>query len=179
MVISDHKKKDGKRQPINAIVDLYYEKGFSMTAINFYHLTINTLSEALPKLLEKVLENKLRALVVTDSEERSEEISKGLWTYHPQSFLPHGTKKDGRASEQPIWISAEPINENKADVLILTNDVSAPDVSSYQRVLDIFDGNNPESVTLARERWKTYKDQGHSPAYWQQDDNGKWQQASV
>lgn len=150
-----------------------------MTAINFYHLTISTLSEALPKLLEKVLEANSRALVITDTDERAEEISKFLWTYHPQSFLPHGTKKDGRPLDQPIWISPNPTNENKANILVLTSDMGVSDLSSYQRCLDIFDGNNSESVALARVRWKTYKDQGHTPIYWQQDDSGKWQQTGI
>jgi len=150
-----------------------------MTAINFYHLTSSTLFEALPKLLEKVVDNNLRALVLTDTEERAEEISKTLWIYRPQSFLPHGTKRDGRPLEQPIWISTTPLNENNATVLVLTADVEVPDVSPYGRCLEIFDGNNLESVQQARHRWKTYKNQGHTLAYWQQDLNGKWHQAGI
>jgi DNA polymerase-3 subunit chi len=41
----------------------------------------------------------------------------------------------------------------------------------------MFDGNDPEAVQSARDRWKTYKADGHSVTYWRQTDRGGWEKA--
>ncbi len=75
-----------------------------MTAIQFYHLTATPLERALPKLLEKALAGGFRALLVAPSDERVEQLNQLLWTYDPNSFLPHGSVKDGHVDEQPILL---------------------------------------------------------------------------
>jgi DNA polymerase-3 subunit chi len=41
---------------------------------------------------------------------------------------------------------------------------------------EIFDGRDEDAVTAARSRWKSYKDAGHTLAYYQQNDMGRWEQ---
>ena len=101
-----------------------------MTKIRFYHLQKSPLERVLPQLLEKVLAKGDRAVVMAGSEERVEALNTLLWTYAQQSFLPHGSTRDG---------------------------------------------NDPEVVSAARERWKDYTQTGHSVAYWQQDARGGWE----
>jgi DNA polymerase-3 subunit chi len=149
-----------------------------MSSINFYHLTRNTLKEALPRLLEKILEHGLRAVVIADSQERVEEITSNLWTYTPLSFLPHGNKKDGFEKDQPIWVTSDFENPNQAQILVLTYDVIPHGIEEYDRCLDVFDGNNAESLSKARQRWKEYKKQGHEVVYWKQDEKGIWTRVS-
>ena len=66
-----------------------------MTNISFYHLIKRSLEHVLPKLLEKTLETGGRAVIFASSEERVKEIDDLLWTYEPNSWLPHGANKDG------------------------------------------------------------------------------------
>ena len=87
-----------------------------MTDIGFYHLQKWPLERALPKLLEKVLETGKRAVVIAGSEDRVEALNGLLWTYNPNSFLPHGTSRDGNAADQPVWLTTEDENPNGADV---------------------------------------------------------------
>jgi DNA polymerase-3 subunit chi len=150
-----------------------------MTEIGFYHLTRSPLERALPKLLEKVLGAGLRAVVRAGSGERVEFLNSALWTYEPASFLPHGTVREGEASSQPIWLTDGEDNPNGAGVLVLTDGVTATDVSAFARCLEMFDGRDQQAVEAARERWRAYKDAGHVLTYWQQTARGGWEQKAA
>jgi len=134
------------------------------------------LERALPKLVEKVLASGARAVVMLGSEERVAELDSVLWTYHPNSFLPHGTARDGRPQDQPAWLTSEDENPNGASVLILADGATSSRVADFEKCLEIFDGNDAAAVAAARARWQTYKDAEHGLAYWQQDDSGRWTQ---
>lgn len=143
-----------------------------MTEIRFYHLTDMTLEQILPDLLAKTLERGLRAVVMAGSVERVEALAQGLWTFKADSFLPHGTAKDGSAALQPVWLTAEDERPNDAAFLFLTDGATSTQIESYQRVCDIFDGGNAEALEAARARWKLYKAAGHDVSYWQRGERG-------
>lgn len=143
-----------------------------MTEIRFYHLTRSTMEQALPDLLEKTLGRGWRAVVRVGSEMRAESLSASLWTYRKESFLPHGSAKDGFAADQPIWITAATDCPNAAEVLFLIDGPSTEGLGDYALVCDIFDGNDSEIADGARGRWTQYKKDGHQLAYWQQGEKG-------
>ncbi|MCK6451092.1 MAG: DNA polymerase III subunit chi [Alphaproteobacteria bacterium] len=150
-----------------------------MTEIRFYHLERSTLERALATMLERVLERGQRALVLLGSPERAEALNAHLWTYRPDSFLPHGTPADGFPEEQPILLAAEETapaapGPNKADVLFLADGARAADVTLYKMCVELFDGADDAAVRAARERWRAYKAAGHALTYWRQSDKG-WQ----
>jgi DNA polymerase-3 subunit chi len=146
-----------------------------MTDIGFYHLTRSPLERALPKLLEKVYASGARAVVVAGSSERVASLDSVLWTYDPASFLPHGTARDGEAADQPIWITDSDENPNGATILVLTDGAASERVGSFDRCLELFDGNDEAAVGAARTRWRQYKDAGHGLTYWQQTAQGGWE----
>lgn len=146
-----------------------------MTEISFYHLLHTPLERALPKLVEKVLESGARAVIRTGSAERAEALNGALWTYDQDSFVPHGTARDGNAPAQPVWITPDEENPNGADILILTDGAESSEVSNYRRCLEMFDGRDETAVADARRRWAAYKDAAHELAYWQQTEGGGWE----
>lgn len=147
-----------------------------MTRVDFYHLQQKTLDEVLPKLLQKAYSTGKRIKVKIGMEELVEFINSLLWTYNDESFLPHGSKKDGFADQQPIWLSADIENPNTALFLFLVDgaEENAETLTQYERVFNIFDGNSAEAVQQARRLWKEYKNSGCEVYYWQQDNAGKW-----
>lgn len=147
-----------------------------MTEVRFYHLTRKTLEQTLPELLTKTLERGWRAVVLTGSEERAEVINQHLWTFDPDSFLPHGGPKDGHADSQPVYLTAADERPNAANVLFLVDGTETARAAEYDRICDLFDGNDPEAVADARRRWKAAKEAGHTLQYWQQDERGGWRQ---
>lgn len=149
-----------------------------MTRFDFYHLQRAPLEQVLPKLCEKAYATGKRIKIMLGTDERVEFINSLLWTYNDESFLPHGSRKDGFIEEQPIFISASENNENNAALLILA-DGAQPDVqilSSYERVLNIFDGNDETALNNARAYWKEIKTLGGELHYWQQNANGSFEQ---
>ena len=143
-----------------------------MTEIRFYHLTRSALEQVLPELLEKVLERGWRAVVMASSPERVEALTQHLWTYQERGFLPHGNAKDGHAEDQPVWLTDTQENPNGATVAMLTDGATLDNLSGFNLVCEIFDGNNDRDLATARARWKEYKDADFSLTYWQQTDNG-------
>lgn len=71
----------------------------------FYQLDHQPLDKVLPGLLQKTLERGWRAVVQAGSEERIEALDALLWTYADDSFLPHGTARDGAADRQPVFLT--------------------------------------------------------------------------
>jgi DNA polymerase-3 subunit chi len=143
-----------------------------MTEIRFYHLTRKSLEHVLPELLEKTLARGSKAVVMAGSAERVEALTQYLWTYNPNNFLPHGSAKDGYAELQPIWLTPQDERPNEADILFLADGAQSERVDEYQRVCEIFDGNNEEALAAARKRWAAYKANGHELSYWQQGERG-------
>lgn len=146
-----------------------------MTEISFYHLLHTPLERALPKLVEKVLESGARAVIRTGSAERAEALSSVLWTYDQDSFVPHGTARDGNAAQQPVWITPDDENPNGADILVLTDGAVSGEIARYRRCLEMFDGRDEDAVAGARERWTGYKAADHELTYWQQTERGGWE----
>jgi DNA polymerase-3 subunit chi len=147
-----------------------------LTKHSFYHLQRQPLEAALPKLLESVYGAGLRAVVQVSSPERVKDLNKLLWTYDPGGFLPHGTKSDGEAADQPIYLTTANENPNGASVLVLVDGADALDVSAYDRCLYMFDGNDPAALEAARERWRRCAEGTAKMTYWQQSAQGGWQE---
>ncbi len=148
-----------------------------MSRIDFYHLTKQSLDTALPALLQKAYASGKRILLKT-APDTVDTVNAELWTYSDESFLPHGAKKDGFAHEQPIYITAEDDNPNDASFLFLINgaEFDCAAAQAFERVFNLFDGNNPETTEQARRVWKTYREAGFEVSYWQQTAAGKWEQ---
>jgi DNA polymerase III subunit chi len=146
-----------------------------MTEILFYHLKGQTPEQVLPPLLQKSLERGWRAVVQASSEERIEALDAHLWTWRDDSFLPHGTWRDAEAAQQPIVLTANDDNPNGAAVRFLVEGATMPsDASTYQRVVLLFDGEDPDALEAARTRWREAKSAGFEVTYWQADERGGW-----
>jgi DNA polymerase III subunit chi len=146
-----------------------------MTDVRFYHLERQTLERVLPKMLATSLERGWRAVVQAGSDERAEALAAHLWSFDDESFLPHGTKADGMADLQPVWLTAEDENPNAANVRFYVDGAPLGAIDGLERAVIIFDGNDEEAVVAARENWKQLRNAGHEVSYWQQDEHGRWQ----
>lgn len=148
-----------------------------MTEIRFYHLERQNIDQALPGLLNKALEQGRRVVVKAANDSEIARLNDHLWTYDPDSFLPHGTKREGFAKDQPVWLTTQDENPNGADVLILTQGTETANHAAFTLCCEMLDGRDETAVAAARTRWKTYKDQGFAITYWQQGEKG-WEKKS-
>jgi DNA polymerase-3 subunit chi len=144
-----------------------------MAEIGFYHLTRSTFEQALPRLLGRVLALPGRAVVLCASPERLAALDAALWTCPEPDWLPHGHVPNEDAPHQPIWLTlADAPPPNGARHLFLTDGATSARLPDYDRVFDLFDGNDAAAVAEARQRWRDAKEAGHGLAYWQQTSAG-------
>ena len=143
--------------------------------VGFYQLSRWPLERALPRLLERARDQNLRCLVRCASRARLDHLNAHLWTYDGDSFLAHGGPEDGRAGDQPIFLTCAEENPNGATVLILTEGVEAGDLESFARCLDLFDGNDEAALAAARRRWRALGEKGTALTYWSQGEGGRWE----
>jgi DNA polymerase III subunit chi len=147
-----------------------------MTEILFYHLQRHPLERVLPALVEKSLARGWRVVVQAASEERIEALDAHLWVFSDDSFLPHGTWREAEAAEQPVLLTVHDGNPNRAAVRFLLDGAPVPaDAGDYERIVLLIDGNDPDAVAAARERWSEGRAKGFEVTYWQTDENGRWQ----
>lgn len=150
-----------------------------MSEVLFYHLERRNLDHVLPGLIEKTLERGWRALIKTESAERSDAVDNLLWTYDEQSFLPHAQAGDGDSAKQKVLITVEDHNPNAANVLFLVGGADPPAwgaaLQEFSRIVLMFDGRDPETLARAREAWRDAKSAGCDATYWKESASGKWE----
>ena len=149
-----------------------------MTETLFYHLERRALEDVLPGLVEKSLQKGWRAVIRTDSAERSDALDSLLWTFDDQSFLPHAQAGDGDAAGQPVLISVEEGNPNSAQIVFYVGGVQPGDwnsLSDLARVVLLFDGRDEAALASARAAWKDAKAAGHDVTYWKETPSGKFE----
>jgi DNA polymerase III subunit chi len=142
--------------------------------IQFYQLLTTSRERALAKLLAKAMDSGQRTVVRCSTDAETALLSDSLWREDPASFLPHGTARDGHAEAQPICITTGDDTPNGARIAVITDGRTVHDLSSYDKVLDMFDGRNLDALAAARLRYADYKKTGHTLSYIQQQADGSW-----
>ena len=147
----------------------------SPSEVLFYQLDRQPLQQVLPSLVEKTLERGWRAVIQSGSQQHLEALDTALWTFRDDSFVPHGTKSDGHAEDQPVYLTIDDDNPNQAGVRFLVDGASTSQFEGYVRIVYLFDGRDKDAVAQAREAWREVKEAGCTATYWQQSESGGWQ----
>jgi len=153
----------------------------AMPEVHFYHLTRRKLEQALPILLEKTLARSWRAAVQAVSARRLAVLDEALWSYRPESFLPHGGRGDGAPETQPVYLTTEDDNPNRADARFFVEGARAAPLladaerAPRERAVLVFEEADRAN---AREQWKELLSTGRRLSYWQEDETGKFLKVS-
>ena len=152
-----------------------------MTDVLFFHLERKSLEDTLPLMLERTRwRDHQKAVVRVGTAERMETLDTHLWTYSEETFLAHGTAADGHPARQPIYLTTENENPNRANVLFLVggaapDDWSTPALRDYSRIALLFDGRDEEALNAARGEWRKCREAGLDATYWKESPAGKWE----
>jgi DNA polymerase-3 subunit chi len=141
----------------------------------FYHLERTPLDQALPELLEKTLQRGWRALVRSPEPDRIDHLDGWLWSYRDDSFLPHGMADEPGAERQPVLLTTNVQNANRAQALFLLDGAPPQDLDGYERCVILFDGRDEDALQAARARWRDLKREGRPVSYWKQSEQGRWE----
>ena len=144
--------------------------------VDFYHLTLQPLDRVLPRIAERVVEGGGRLLIVAEAEAQRSAIDRLLWTYTPESFLPHAIADGEGDAAQPILIAEQPAPANAARNIALADGVWRDEALSFDRAFHFFDADH---IAEARAAWKALADrEGVERRYWKQNEAGRWEQAA-
>ena len=107
----------------------------------------------------------------------AEAMDEALWTQDPESWIPHGLDDADGASHAHAWIMSVPEgNPISAEFLFLLHGAERPDMTSFERVFNLFDGRSDAQLSEARSQWLEWrKNKALEMRYFAQDDEGKWE----
>jgi DNA polymerase-3 subunit chi len=149
-----------------------------VSEVRFHHLQRRRVDEALPRILERALEEGRRVVVRAASDDLVAALNERLWTYDDASFLPHGAAGDGDPASQPVYLTSEAGNPSGATMLVrLSGAEAAPGDEAFDLAVLLFDGRDEASLAHARTEWRRLKDQGRAISYWRESDEGGWERA--
>jgi len=144
--------------------------------VDFYQLAAAPLERVLPLLAERVLSGGGRLLVVHGDAERLKALDRHLWTYQPDSFLPHARTGADDDAAQPVLLSTGMQARNDARNVLLADGRWRDEALGFDRAFHLFD---EEGVGDARTAWRGLSGRdGVTRHYWRQDEAGKWEQAA-
>ena len=141
----------------------------------FYHMTRNPLEATLPALLERALGAGWRVAVRGPDPARLDWLDQRLWLTADEGFLPHGRAGGAHDSAQPVLLT-EGAAANAAQCLVSVDgaEVTPDEVGAHERVMILFDGNDPAALDAARGQWRALTQAGCKAQYWSQE-GGRWE----
>ena len=143
--------------------------------VDFYHLTATPLDRALPSIAERVLAAGQRLLIVAEDEAQRASLDRLLWSYAPDSFLPHALVGADDDVAQPVLIAPDVNAANRARHIALVDARWRDEALDFDRTFYFFDD---ERLRAGREAWKALAGrEGVDRRYWKQNDAGRWEQA--
>lgn len=149
-----------------------------MTDVVFYQRA-KPLDNVLPRLLDKALAAGHRVVIRAVDSALLKRLDSALWTYDPASFLPHAVDGEHVAVQPVLLTTSLAAPANGAKVLAVVDGVMPETPADFDRLLYLFDGDDPAALVAARAEWRRLKAQnGLTASYWRENDAGRWEQAA-
>ncbi|WP_286271243.1 DNA polymerase III subunit chi [Thalassotalea hakodatensis] len=99
-----------------------------------------------------------RVFIYTDSQEQAHHIDELLWSFDPNSFVPHNLLGEGQKNGSAVEISWQ-APTNRRQVLINLTSTVPNFAQQYSNIID-FVPNDEKLKELARARFKQYRQLG-------------------
>nr|WP_324259148.1 DNA polymerase III subunit chi [Cellvibrio fontiphilus] len=132
-----------------------------MTHIDFYVLPEAT-SEArwlfACRLIDKVQRMGMRILVAMDTEAEAHQFDQLLWTFKPESFVPHQLINAGKPA--PVEITFDDQTGDHQGLLLNLSKTIPAYFSRFERLSEVVI-QDPMSLQTSRERFSFYKQRGY------------------
>lgn len=133
-----------------------------MTQIDFYVLPQTTLEARLDfacRLAETINRKGYRLHLHTQDEATAQEVDDALWTFRPESFLPHALLHEA-SEDEAITIGWDTPPRPGIEVLLNLAD-NVPDwFSRFERIAEIIN-QHQQVLTAKRQCWSLYKSRGY------------------
>ena len=143
--------------------------------VDFYHLTRSPLDRVLPRIAQRLHDDGERLLLLSEDADQRRHLDMLLWTYAPDSFLPHAEAGAGDDTLQAVLIAPEPTDASAARNVAIVDGRWRDEALTFDRAFHFF---GEEHIAAARAAWKGLADREDvERRYWRQGDGG-WEQAA-
>lgn len=132
-----------------------------MTKIDFYVLPETTSDSRwlfACKLTEKAQRMGMRVLIAVDSEPAARQLDQLLWTFKPESFIPH--QLVGGEKPAPVEITFTEETGDHQGLLLNLSDKIPSAFSRFERVSEVVI-QEAGILATSRERYSFYKSRGY------------------
>jgi len=135
-----------------------------MSQVDFHILADSEPGQALYhacRLINKAYLQGHRMHVLVPDADKARQLDRLLWSFSDLAFVPHrieGTEDD---TPVPVNISIMGAASDNTAILINLSDDMPENYTDHERVIEIVPGD-PASTAAARERYRRYRDQGHT-----------------
>ncbi len=133
-----------------------------MSKVSFYLLKQGQAKERYLfacRLCEKISAQKMKIYLHTDTHEQATYLDDLLWSFRPDSFLPHCLLETDIDEEVSIRIGHGENFQQDFDVLINLGEQVPAFYRHFDRVAEIISTDETEKA-LGRQRWSQYKEAG-------------------
>ena len=114
-------------------------------------------------LVEKAAQENLRTLILCADDEMAANLDELLWSFKPESFIPHCLLNDEMAKHANIWLAVPPVRVNEADVIINLSLDPNPDIPrSCNRIFEVVTQHS-DILIATRKRYAAYRKRGLEP----------------
>ncbi len=95
-----------------------------------------------------------RVLLLAPDQLSAEELDRMLWTFEPNSFIPHEQAGGADQAVEPVLIATASENLNQASVLIMLKPEEPEELSGYTHLIYFVPAEQGDALMEARERYK-------------------------
>lgn len=134
-----------------------------MTLIDFYVLQqqeVDAQHHFACRLIEKAVRQGNRVMVATKDEEESRKLDESLWSFRPDSFVPHALLGEAHADQAPVLISHGEDDDTHHDVLVNLRLQVPPQFSRFKRLTEVVI-QEPKVLENSRVSYAFYKKRGY------------------
>lgn len=134
-----------------------------MTEVDFYVLEATDRAarwQFACRLVEKAVRQGNKVMIATGNEAESRELDQLLWSFRPESFVPHVILGDGDSDSVPVIISHDGDDVQHHDVLVNIRAGLPQQFSRFKRLAEIV--VQDETILQAtRNNYAFYKERGY------------------
>jgi DNA polymerase III subunit chi len=120
----------------------------------------------LAHMIQGLVKSGQRVAVVVRDEDAAKNWDKLLWTFSPESFIPHSVSRDVWPDDEPVLIRAgsAPLAKPGHSCLDLTA-LAPSELSEWEHIFEVVNRLDEESVKASRTLWASWKRLGAELIY--------------
>jgi DNA polymerase-3 subunit chi len=133
-----------------------------MTRIDFYILPDAEEAARLHfacRLIDKARQHGLRVFVAVRDKDQAQEIDQQLWTFRPESFIPHAIQAEDQGGENVLIGWGEQCDDHHGFLINLSDKVAGY-FSRFERLAEIV-CQTPDVLKSTREHYGFYRERGY------------------